>query len=59
MFLAFGVEQENDKKAREKPKSTPISTRLKTKRFFDDNFCAKFIYTLPQIKLVFLALRQL
>jgi hypothetical protein len=37
------VEQEKERKAREKPKITPISTRLKMKKFFEDSFCARFI----------------
>jgi len=43
IFAALGVMQVNDKNASEKPKITPISTRLKTSRFFDDSFWIKFM----------------
>jgi hypothetical protein len=44
VFWALGPEQEKDKKARENPKITPIKTRLKTNRFFEESFCKKFMY---------------
>jgi hypothetical protein len=37
------VEQDKDTKAREKPKMTPTSTKLKTKRSLEDNFFTRFI----------------
>jgi len=46
----LGVEQEKDKNASEKPKTTPINTRLKTSRFFDDNFWVRFIRHSPEIR---------
>jgi hypothetical protein len=41
----FGVEQENDKKAKENPINIPIKTKLKMRRLFDDNFSIIFIVT--------------
>jgi hypothetical protein len=48
-FFAWGVEQEKDKKARENPKITPISTRLKMKKFLEDNFLTRFMLYSPYI----------
>jgi hypothetical protein len=45
VFEEKGVEQEKERKARENPMITPKKTRLKMKKFFDDNLCVKFINT--------------
>jgi hypothetical protein len=42
-LLLLGDEQENDKKASEKPKITPTRTRLNTSRFIDENFSLRFM----------------
>jgi hypothetical protein len=43
VFEEKGVEQEKERKAMENPMITPNNTRLKIKKFFDDNLWVKFI----------------
>jgi hypothetical protein len=45
VFEELGVEQEKERKAREKPNRAPSSTRLKMKKFFDDKRWEKFMKT--------------
>jgi hypothetical protein len=46
IFFDWEEEQEKDRKARENPIITPISTRLKMKKFLEDNFSVIFIVLL-------------
>jgi hypothetical protein len=45
VFEEFGVEQEKERNAREKPNKAPSSTRLKIKKFLDDKRWEKFMQT--------------
>jgi hypothetical protein len=49
VFFVPGVEQENDRKARENPKITPSRTRLKTRKFFDDK---RFIISIKYSRII-------